>query len=341
MPGLLDATCVFDPANFAHSTHDPEGGTFDWSAFQSVRLPLEGASEFGDRFEPDECTCATTPDDALHVFGQQRGSPGVLAYTTSRVRDGRQRIWDVPWRFTQSASDPDIRPVDHIACAAAPNGDIHLLAVTQTGAVYRTVLFANGTWQPTWLGDFPPPDIRPIADVACSASSTGDLYVCALTREGTLYYAIFRNGNWQGWLADFPPPDIRPLGQTTLFDRPVACTVTPSGDLHLCVVTQAGGLFHTIRFAGGDWAPNWDDVLQATRVLPPIEGSGGTVTCASDQGGNLHLCVVTRSSDQQNGGQLWYAQRNRVDGSWAGFTHVQFGVGRMLSLGVSWSLPVL
>ena len=108
--------------------------------------------------------------------------------------------------------------------------------------------------------------------------------------------------------------------------------------MHFCVVTQAGGLYHTIHFADGSWANQWGDVRAA--ALLKIDGVCGTVACAADQGGNLGVCVLIRS-DQRSAGNLWFAQRNN-DGSWAGFSNVDMSanfIGSMLSLGVSFDLP--
>jgi hypothetical protein len=87
--------------------------------------------------------------------------------------------------------------------------------------VVRTV-FADGTWQP-WSGSFPPPDIRPIGDIACSAGRTGDVFVFALAREGTLYYTNLLSNDM--WHADFPPPDIRPVLPASWYNRPISCAL--------------------------------------------------------------------------------------------------------------------
>lgn len=132
MSGILCATCVFDLANFVFINRDITSPDItNWPAFTSVALPLEGVPEFGDRFEPDECACAATPDGAIHVFGLLREDQNVLAYTAMRRATGPVNlVWPDPWRFTQSTSNPDIRPIQHVACAAMPNNDVHLLALS-------------------------------------------------------------------------------------------------------------------------------------------------------------------------------------------------------------------
>ena len=168
--------------------------------------------------------------------------PGFLVETSLRLGDVRREDWTVSVdsrcvrvRSRYSATQAHRR---RSYCARRLN----IAAVTWSGSLWHTTKFADGTWLPTWLGDFPSPDIRPISDVACASSSNGDFVVCALTKKGKgrLHYAIRSAGaGWsERWLDDFPAPDIRPIADQTDWEesvgylvRPVACAVAPTGEL--------------------------------------------------------------------------------------------------------------
>ena len=205
-----------------------------------------------------EIACASGAGGVLHLVDLSNYPPPGSLMETARHLPSLYESgagWELH-RYTQPASDPDIRPLRHVAAAATVDGNLHIVTAAYSGAAWYTTKFADDTWEPAWLGDFPSPNIRPVTDVACATSPNGDLFVCALTRKGTLHYAIrSAAGIWSDrWLADFPAPDIRPIAHPSDVDlffglpvRPIACAVAPSGEFHVCVIANAGDLYHAVR----------------------------------------------------------------------------------------------
>ena len=90
----------------------------------------------------------------------------------------------------------------------------------------------------------------------------------------------------------------------------VAATAAPNGDLHLFVLDQADGLWHTIRASNGDWPYPWGDVQQAIRDHGnPDVGPTRFVSASADLNGDVHVFVL----DQAN--ELWHTIR-RASGDW-------------------------
>jgi hypothetical protein len=87
--------------------------------------------------------------------------------------------------------------------------------------------------------------------------------------------------------------------------RLVSCATAPNGDTDVFVLTQVGGLWHTVRLANGAWPFGWGDVRatiagQGNPDVGPIR----LVSCAVVQGGgNTHVFVIDQAS------RLWHTIR--------------------------------
>jgi hypothetical protein len=231
-----------------------------------------------------------------------------------------------------SAQVPNTPNLDQLACSTSPKGDLHLCGLDLgQGTVYHITNFADGSWQSSWDANFPPPDIRPISQVACATDRFADLHVLAVTRGGTIYHTIrHADGTFaDSWEANFPAPDIRPIVRAS-------CTVDGANDLHVLAVTQSGTIYHTIRHADGTFADSWDGNFPPPDIRPVREAA-----CAFETATNLmHVAVLTDRHTQLNQRPLFYSARDLELGDWRPFSwqdvlaalHVE---GNLLTVDVS------
>jgi hypothetical protein len=157
-----------------------------------------------------------------------------------------------------------------VASAAAPNGDVHTLALDQANGLWHTIRSVNGDWPYPWgdvqqaIRDQGNLDVGPTRFVAAAAAPNGDLHLLVLDQADGLWHTIrAANGDWpypwgdvQQAIRDQGNPDVGP----TKF---VATTAAANGDLHVFVLDQADSLWHTIRLANGDWPYPWGNVQAA------------------------------------------------------------------------------
>jgi hypothetical protein len=254
----LHVMAAFDPGISEHATHEDDTflGANGWFPFEFVRDKVPNTIGIVEH------ACATNQNGDLHICGIT--DPGTLLHTI-RFADG---TWQSSWEG--NFPPPDTRPITQVACATNQNGDLHVLAVTRSGTVYHTIRFADGTWQSSWEGNFPPPDIRPITQVACATNQNGDLHVLAVTQSGRVYHTIrFADGSfgpsWEDINAQMANViNILPIVQA-------ACAFESTNNrLHLCVVNRTPSeqrLYYAYgEFPTGIWVP-WDDVLQRLNEL--------------------------------------------------------------------------
>jgi len=309
-----------DQSLYERHFDDGASGILGWEIRNSqLRLPVEGVPSLGLLGFSDAMSCAVAPDGTLFVvslFGEPE-SLGFLVFTT-RSPGG---VWE-PWRFIPSVSNPEIRPLANVCCTITPNGVVHIFAVGTGGQLSHTRR-DNGTFQANWDGNFPSPDIRPIRQVACAADRrpdhVGDVYVMALTDNALFLTILSDDRPVPPWNADFPAPDIRPLVRPGAGASPIACATGPQNELHVLAVTERGELFHTIRLAEdgtGKFPADFARVVDATpmKITTPLR----FVAATTDVAGNLNVCALPFQVDTQ----MWFARRNVVDGTWAGFVDV-------------------
>jgi hypothetical protein len=180
-----------------------------------------------------------------------------------------------------------------------------------SGRLWHTIQMADGSW-PFAFGDVEAqmkPDLGNVFRAACAADQLFNLHVCAIDAKGVLWHTIRKvDGSWQPSFGD-----VKAATKTkNLRATPrVACATNQVGDLHVCVIDDHGGLWHTIRMADGSWPFAFGDVQAETRKVGPNPGIGPTpfVACATNTAGDLHVCAI-----DVNGG-LWHTIR-MADGSW-------------------------
>jgi len=102
----------------------------------------------------------------------------------------------------------------------------------------------------------------------------------------------------------------------------VACATTLRDDLHVCVIDKNGKLWHTIRWASGEWPEPFGDVQAETSKVGPNRGQLSRIACAINIHEELHVCAV-----DVNGG-LWHTVR-MASGRWTAFGDVLSETGKV------------
>jgi len=202
-----------------------------------------------------------------------------------------------------------------------PDLNVHYGVVTSDGNLFHTIRRADGVWAP--FGNVKAEASNPGTIIDTDFGIGGfDLQVVALTDNGGAYHTIRHgNGSWD------PFGDIRKevgIGVGALVD--VTCAGFPF-ELHVGVVSGVtpnnilpGDLFHTRRFAFGNWQRGWNDI----DLLAGDPGEIVAADFASDDQKYIHATVVTTD------GTVWYTFRYpppNSDESWLAYRKVIPGRG--------------
>jgi hypothetical protein len=256
-----------------HSTlvHAIRGVNDNWTPFRNVQD--ETVKVGPNRGRIGYVACATTSGDELHVcaIDQQNG----LWHTIRRANG----TWPFPLGDVQAETrkigpNLGIGPTPRVACAVDSANNLHVCAIDQQNGLWHTLRRAEGAW-PNAFGDVqaeirkvgPNQGIGPTPRVACAASASGNLHVCAIDQQGFLWHTIRRSdGRWP-----FAFGDVQ--GQAGSIGLPlgeVTCSIARSSEeLHLVVATRIQGqktdgqIWYTRRDAQGAWRKfeNLQDVL--------------------------------------------------------------------------------
>jgi uncharacterized protein YjbJ (UPF0337 family) len=133
---------------------------------------------------------------------------------------------------------------------------------------------------------------------------------------GRLIHTIrYTDGKWQDFFGDVQEAVGERVGEIA----DIGCSTDNGNNLHLCITTQDGRLFHTMRHGDGKWQSFFGDVQEAVGQNITVTGA----SCSADQNGNLHLYVSNR-----NERKLFHTMRHG-DGKWQDFFgDVQEAVGQ-------------
>ena len=211
------------------------------------------------------------------------------------------RLGNGSWPFPFAEVPPATQlTIPTNSCATNKVGDLHLLVMgyESVGAglflkLRHTVRLANGNW-PHPFGDVQAAinqgniQIAERYDViACATNQGGDLHLLVIDASLKLWHTVrLANGDWP-----YPFGDVQAainqgnIGQISA----VACATDQTGDLHVCVRDSNDTLRHTIRLANGSWPYPFGDVQAA--INQGNIGQISAVACATDQTGDLHICV--------------------------------------------------
>src|SRR5205814_120821 len=143
-----------------------------------------------------------------------------------------------------------------VACAGV-NGELQLSALTNDGRVWHTIRHPDLSWQ-SFFGDVKSVESNDpgyVRAVGC-AGIGGDLHLVGLTDVGGMWRTIrHAAGSWQPSFGDVKGVESNDPGHFSA----VACA-NVNGELHVAVLTNTGGIWHTIRHADGSWQPSFGDV---------------------------------------------------------------------------------
>jgi hypothetical protein len=297
--GTAPGTAQFIYGHLWHTIRFDAAGT--WQDFRDVEQAagLQGAFVDVD---------AALVNGELHVVAV--GADGHLWHTI-RSDTGWQPFQDVGQAVGRS---PNFSGAFERVSVAAVGGTLHVCALDDGGHAWHTIRFAT-SWQP-FFGNLSDPTGPPddgdafFIDVACVAVD-GDLHVALVNSSGDLYHTIRFSGDnrftakWQTYLGN-----VRSVASylPEKFARVGAGEV--NGELHLCMTTKGGNVYHTIRHTSS-WQ-FFGDVFVATGRPP--DGFFVDISCRQS-GGELHVVGVT------NHGQLWHTIRH--EHSWDGFADIE------------------
>jgi hypothetical protein len=258
---LLHLAAVFDGGFLSHARHSDD-----------TSLGMKGWFPFTGHF-PDfaQIACSVNSNFELQVCGID-GTHSTLVHAIRGVNDN----W-TPFRNVQDETvkvGPNRGRIGYVACATTSGDELHVCAIDQQNGLWHTLRRADATW-PNAFGDVqaeirkvgPNPGISPTPRVACAASASGNLHVCAIDQQGSLWHTIRRSdGRWP-----FAFGDVQ--GQAGSIGLPlgeVTCAIARSSEeLHLVVATRIQGqktdgqIWYTRRDAQGAWRKfeNVQDVL--------------------------------------------------------------------------------
>jgi hypothetical protein len=193
---------------------------------------------------------------------------------------------------------------------AAVGGVLHVAAIDRDHRLWHTIRFAN-SWQPFFgqiihVAGMPSDGDAQFVDVGITGVG-GALHVAAVNASGNLHHTIRFANSWQPFFGDVrysaQPPFV-----TDAFKTVAAGEV--DGELHLCMTTTGGDLYHTIRFPG--IFQYLGNVKFPTQT--PASRHFSDVSCRQS-GGELHVVAVTDT------GELWHTVRHRT--SWDRFGNVE------------------
>ena len=147
--------------------------------------------------------CAAAPSGDLHICALDKQN---RLWHTLRRADGSWpfAFADVQAQVRLVGPNQGIGATPFVACAAAPNGDLHVCVLDEDGKLWHTLRRSDGTW-PLAFGDVqaqtrligPNDGIGAILRVACAVDTNGDLHVLAVDRAQGLWKSLRRgDGTW-------------------------------------------------------------------------------------------------------------------------------------------------
>jgi hypothetical protein len=149
-----------------------------------------------------------------------------------------------------------------------------------------------------------------VAPPRYDTSPDQELQLAGLTDAGGMWHTIRLNdSSWQPFFGDVKGVESNDPGHFSA----VGCARV-NDQLQLAGLTDAGGMWHTIRHADGSWQPFFGDVKGVESNDP---GHFSAVSCAAVGGftsGGSELHIVALTDD----GRMWHTIR-RADGSWQPF----------------------
>ena len=249
-------------------------------------------------FDPTSDDRPRTDVTAVAAAQEANGRLHLLQLAGGRIEYAARRSDDF-WesiRFDVASVTSDPGTFTSISTAVDPNGTVHVLGVTADGGLWHTLRSSAGVWQP-YFGDVRGAASAPgqFAAVACTTDGEA-LHVVGCTRDGGVWHTIRAADT--SWL---PFGDVKAQIGDAGPAVAVGCSRDGARDMHVCITTADGQVWHTIRYLDGSWqAAGWGNVTAV--VSRP--GTATAVACTAFGDSDVH--VVVRTSD----GGLWHTVRH-------------------------------
>ena len=140
-----------------------------------------------------------------------------------------------------------------------------------------------------------------VAPLRYDTSPTEELQLVGLTDVGGIWHTIRHgDGSWQSFFGDVKGQESNDPGHLS-----AAACAGVYGEMHAVVLTDGGGIWHTIRRLNGSWQPFFADVKQQESNDPGHFSSVG----AAGVNGELQLVGII------DDGGMWHTIRH-PNGSW-------------------------
>lgn len=257
---------------------------YTWQDFRDVERVAGDAGQFVD-------VASAVVAGEFHVVGVS--SDGSLWHTIRHAGG-----WDQFRNVEDAAGRPATGSgVFKRVAAAEVIGELHVCAIDDQGKLWHTIRHPS-SWQA--FGDVAsktggPADNGAFIDVGC-AGVNGELHVVLATDHGNLYHTIRHRYAWQNYLGD-----VRSVAGPPFLHDPVIRVAAGSlnGELHVCAVTPAGAIYHTVRHTS-----TWQYFGNVMDVASPPASIVFTDVGCDGSGGELHLIGLSAA------GELWHTIRH-------------------------------
>ncbi|BCJ40706.1 hypothetical protein Aiant_13630 [Actinoplanes ianthinogenes] len=289
LPEVLQLTATTSRGGLWHTIRQEDGS---WQPFFGDVKGVE--SNDPGHFVATACAGAR---GGMHLVGLTHNGG---MWHTIRFADGSG--WQPSFGDVKAQESNDPGHFGAVGCAAV-SGELHVVGLTNDGKMWHTIRHADGSWTPAF-GDVKGQESNDpghFTAVGC-AGVNGELHVVGLTDDGKMWHTIrHADGSWQPFFGDVKGVESNDPGYFTS----VGCAGV-NGELHVVALTGDGGMWHTIRLAGGTgWQPFFGDVKGVESNDP------GYFTATGCAGVNGELQVLGLTED----GKMWHTIRH-ADGSW-------------------------
>jgi hypothetical protein len=221
------------------------------SSWQSFFGNVNAQESNGSLLRFSEVSCAGTANNNLHVTAIDQ--TGIIWHTIRFASSWQSSFGNVN---AQESNGNSLR-FSSVDCATIGD-DLHVTAVDQTGIIWHTIRFSNGTWV-SGFGNVNNQESNGsslrFSNVGCAA--IGDnLHVTAVDQNGTIWHTIrFSNGSWQSF---FGSVNAQESNGSNLRFSDVDCA-NVGDNLHVTAIDQTGISWHTIRFSSS-WQSSFGNV---------------------------------------------------------------------------------
>ena len=222
--GEIHSVGVSEDGRLWHSLRRADGSVTQFADVEWVA---------GDRGFIVEAGIAATPNGDLHASRGQQCRP-TLGYV--RRADGS-------WlHFADVEGEAGDRGhIKQVSLSAAPNGDVHVLAVNTEGRLWHAIRYPY-YWTPFGDVEGEAGDRGNIIQASIAVDRNGDAHVLAVNSEGRLWHSIRTPWYWTQF------GDVEGEAGDRGLIAHASLVAAPNGEVHVLAVNTEGRLWHSIRY---------------------------------------------------------------------------------------------